>query len=133
MKKILLAGATGYLGSFILKELELHEFKNRIVIRNKQNIPKYNPLKTGIMVSEVTKPETLNNVCEGIDTVISTIGITTQKDSLTYMDVDYRANLNLLNEAKKSGVKKFIYISVLNGEKLKHLKICKAKEKFVKN
>ena len=47
------------------------------------------------------------------------------------MDVDYQANKNLLEEAQKSGVRKFIYVSVLNGEKMKHLKICEAKEKFV--
>ena len=132
MKKILLAGATGYLGSFILKELEVHEYKIRIITRNKNKLTDYNRSKTEVIEAEVTKPETLNNICEGIDTLISTVGITNQKDGLTYMDVDYRANLNLLNEAKKSGVRKFIYVSVLNGEKLEHLKICEAKEKFVK-
>ena len=68
---------------------------------------------------------------QGVDVVISTVGITRQKDGLTYMAVDYRANLNLLNEARKAGVKKFIYVSVLNGEHLTQLKICEAKEKFV--
>ena len=131
MKNILLAGATGYLGSFILKELELHEYKNKIIIRNKKKLPKHNPDKTEVIEAEVTKPETLHNICEGIDIIISTVGITNQKDGLTYMDVDYKANLNLLNEAKKSRVKKFIYVSVLNGEKLKKLKICEAKERFV--
>jgi uncharacterized protein YbjT (DUF2867 family) len=132
MKKILLASATGYLGSYILKELELNEYENRVIIRNKRKLTDYNRAKTEVIEAEVTKPETLSNICEGIDTLISTIGITNQKDGLTYMDVDYRANSNLLNEAKKSGVKKFIYVSVLNGEKLEHLKICEAKEKFVK-
>jgi uncharacterized protein YbjT (DUF2867 family) len=47
------------------------------------------------------------------------------------MDVDYQANMNLLKEAKKSGVKKFVYVSVLNGQKLRNLKICDAKELFV--
>ena len=47
------------------------------------------------------------------------------------MDVDYQANMNLLSEAKTSGVKKFIYVSVLNGENLRQLKICEAKERFV--
>ncbi len=131
MKKILLAGATGYLGSFILKELELHEYKNRIIVRDKKRLIDYNKSKTKVIEAEVTKPETLSNICDGIDTLISTIGITKQKDGLTYMDVDYRANSNLLIEAKKSEVNKFIYVSVLNGEKLKHLKICEAKEKFV--
>ncbi|WP_212747840.1 NAD(P)H-binding protein [Pseudoalteromonas sp. S558] len=48
------------------------------------------------------------------------------------MDVDFQANLNLLIEAKRSGVKKFIYVSALHGDKLKQLKIFEAKEKFVK-
>jgi uncharacterized protein YbjT (DUF2867 family) len=47
------------------------------------------------------------------------------------MDVDYQANKKLLDMAQKSGVKKFIYVSVLNGEKLKNLEICNAKELFV--
>lgn len=47
------------------------------------------------------------------------------------MDVDYQANANLLAEATQSGVKKFIYISAINGDKYKHLKIFEAKEKFV--
>lgn len=68
-----------------------------------------------------------------MDTVFSSVGITRHKDSLSYMDVDYQANMNLLNEARNSGVKKFIYISVLNGEKVRHLKICNAKEMFVEH
>lgn len=132
MKRILLAGATGYLGSFILKELEKHEYINKVIVRDKKRLTKFDPLKTKIRQAAVTRPETLQNVCDGIDVIISTVGITNQKDGLTYIDVDFNANLNLLNEAKKSGVKKFIYVSVLNGENLKHLKICEAKEKFVK-
>ena len=77
------------------------------------------------------QPDSIRESCKDIDVVISTVGITRQKDGLTYMDVDYQANMNLLEEANKSGVKKFIYVSVLNGENLRHLKICNAKEMFV--
>lgn len=47
------------------------------------------------------------------------------------MDVDHQANMNLLREAQNSGVKKFFYVSVLNGERLWHVAICDAKEMFV--
>ena len=40
-------------------------------------------------------------VCEDIDVVISTVGITRQKDGMTYMDVDFQANANLIDEAKR--------------------------------
>lgn len=127
--KILLAGATGYLGGYITKELLSRHLKTKIVVRNTSRL-KLNDANLEVKKAELTKPETLKYICEDVRVVISTVGITRQKDGLTYMDVDYQANANLIDEAKKSGVEKFIYISVLNGEKLRHLKICEAKEKL---
>jgi uncharacterized protein YbjT (DUF2867 family) len=46
------------------------------------------------------------------------------------MDVDYQANRNVLNEALIDNVKTFMYISVFNSDKLRHLEIVKAKERF---
>lgn len=133
MNKILLAGSTGYLGSFILKNLLDKDFETRTVVRNEKKLSKsvLENSKLEIINAELTIPKSIENCCQNIDAVISTVGITKQKDGLTYMDVDYQANLNLLEEAKRSGVKKFIYVSVLNGDKLTQLKICEAKEKFV--
>jgi uncharacterized protein YbjT (DUF2867 family) len=133
LKKIMLAGATGYLGGFILKELLRRNYQTKIIVRNPEKIDqelKDNSLLE-IVNAQVTRPDTIADCCKGVDVVISTVGITKQKDGLTYMDVDYQANKNLLSEAVKSGVRKIIYVSVLDGNKLKHLKICEAKEKFV--
>jgi len=131
MKKLLLAGATGYLGRYIAKELYAQNYLTKVLVRNPEKFKSLSIQVNEIMEAEVTDKTALRNCCENVDVVISTIGITKQKDGLTYMDVDYQANLNMLKEAKKSGVKKFIFVSVLNGDKLKHLKICEAKEKFV--
>ena len=131
MKRVLLAGETGYLGIYILKELHSQGYFTRALVRNPGMLSANHKLYSSVYKAEITKPKTLRGCCEGIDIVISTIGITNQKDGLTYMDVDYQGNANLLKEARRSGVKKFIYVSVLNGEKLRHLKICEAKEKFV--
>jgi uncharacterized protein YbjT (DUF2867 family) len=72
----------------------------------------------------------LEEICKDIDIVFSSIGITKQKDGLTFMDVDYQGNVNLLEEAKKAGVSKFIFISVFNAHKMTHLKGIQAKLKF---
>tara|TARA_B100000900_G_scaffold44597_1_gene33181 strand:- start:435 stop:1298 length:864 start_codon:yes stop_codon:yes gene_type:complete len=127
--KILIAGASGYLGKFITKELVNKGNDVTIIVRNKNKI-NLEAKNLTIFEAQVTQPETLKGICENIDVVISTVGITRQKEKLTYMDVDFQSNVNLIEEAKKDGVKKFIYISVLNGEKLRHLKICEAKEKL---
>ena len=127
--KILLAGATGYLGKYITKELLSRNLKTKIIVRDAGKV-KINNGNLEIKEAEVTKPETLKYIFDDVRIVISAVGITRQKDDLTYMDVDYQANVNLIDEAKKCGIKKFIYISVLNGEKLRHLKICEAKERL---
>lgn len=130
-KNILLAGATGYLGSYLLKVLIENQNQVLAIVRNPNKIKNGNENYLEIKQAEVTKPETLRDICKGIHTVISTIGITRQKDGLSYLEVDYKANINLLEEAKKAGVKHFVYISAINGNKYRNLKIFEAKEKFV--
>ena len=119
------------MGKYIANELQKRSFYLRAIARNPEKLKQNGIEANEVLKAELTNPYSISECCKGIDIVISTVGITRQKDDLTYMDVDYQANMNLLGEAKKSGVKKFIYISVLNGEKLTKLKICDAKEMFV--
>jgi len=132
MKKILVAGSTGYLGSHIVQEFLFRQMDFKAIARSPLKLKQLGLSPSQIIKAQVTDKTSIKGCCENIDTVISTIGITRQKDGLTYMDVDYQANKNLLDEAIKSRVKKFIYVSVLHGENLTHLKICEAKERFVK-
>ena len=132
-EKILLAGATGYLGQYILAVLLREEYPTRIVVRNKAKIAPAlltHPLLE-VVEAEVTQPQTLQGVCKGVSKVISTVGITQQKDGLTSEQVDYGANKNLLDEALREGVRKFIYVSVFKGEAMRHIAIGAAKERFV--
>ncbi|WP_424656104.1 NAD(P)H-binding protein [Capnocytophaga granulosa] len=132
-EKILLAGATGYLGQYILAVLLREEYPTRIVVRNKSKISPAlltHPLLE-VVEAEVTQPDTLRGVCKGVHKVISTVGITRQKDGLTYEQVDFQANKNLLDEALREGVRKFIYVSVFKGEAMRHIAIGAAKERFV--
>ena len=102
MKTILVAGSTGYLGSHIVEYLKRQAMDFKAIARNTQKLEQAGLSPSQIIRAEVTDPATLTGCCEGIDTVISTVGITRQKDGLTYMDVDYQANKNLLEEALKS-------------------------------
>ena len=130
-KKILLAGATGYLGSYIAQVLQEKSWNTTIIARNTSKLEEKGIAAQKVIKADLTNPDDLTGCFEGIEIVISTVGITRQKDGLSYMDVDYQVNKNLLEEAQKAGVSKFIYISALNGDKLRHVKICEAKERFV--
>ena len=129
-KKVLVAGATGYLGQYLVKELTDRKYDVRVLVREESQKELFSNV-SDFFIGEITKPETLTGICEGINRVFSSIGITRQKDGLTYMDVDYQGNSNLLDEAGKSNVKSFLYVSAIGGDKLRNLKIFEAKEKFV--
>ncbi|MEM9920005.1 MAG: SDR family oxidoreductase [Bacteroidota bacterium] len=129
--KVLIAGATGYLGRYIVKELQAHQMDFLAIARDASKLEKEGLTATQIVEADMTQRASLAGICQGVEVVISTVGITRQSNGLSYMDVDYQANKNLLDEALKSGVRKFIYVSILNGRELTHLKICEAKERFV--
>lgn len=112
--KIVLAGAYGNLGSDIFRSLLAagHEVVAADRIERDLGL-------TGSFTFhklDVTQPAALKGLCEGADIVISTVGLTKASAAVTNYDIDYRGNLNLLNEAKAAGVKKFIYISVLKAD-----------------
>ena len=131
MKKILVGGATGYLGRYLIMELKKQGYWVRALARSASKLNDLNECIDEVFEGEVTRPESLSGLCEGIDVVISVIGITRQKDGLTYMDVDYQGNKNLLDLAMQHNVSKFLYISVINAHLMKDLKMIQAKERFV--
>lgn len=131
MKKIILAGATGYLGRHLIQSLQEHKLPFTAIARKVEKLQDIGLAEEQILQAEVTQPETLSGRLPQADVLISTVGITRQKDGLTYMDVDYQANINLLEAAKRAGIKKFVYVSAINGNQMRHLKIMAAKEKFV--
>ena len=130
-KKILIAGATGYLGSHVLIESLQRNYNIRALVRTEKQKKILMSQLDDVVIGEVTVKESLKNITKEVDIVFSSIGITRQKDGLTYMNVDYQGNLNLLNAAIESGVKKFIYVSIFNPAPMKNLEIIKAKELFV--
>ncbi len=129
-KKVLVAGATGYLGQYLVRELKSRGFWVRVLIRKEAQKNKFQEVDD-FFIGQITEPNSIKGIANNIDWVFSSIGITRQKDGMTYMDVDYQGNSNLLKEALNSQVEAFQYISAINGDKLRHLKIFEAKEKFV--
>ena len=131
MRRVLVAGATGYLGGYVAKEFKQRGHFVRALARTPGKLDYIKDQLDEIVEGEVTVLESIKNVCDGIDVVFSSVGMTRQKSNLTFKDVDYQGNKNLLEVSQKAGVKKFIYVSVFDGPNLSHLAIVKAHEDFV--
>ena len=130
MKRVLIAGATGYLGRFAVQEFKKQGFWVRALARTPEKLETLKEYIDEPFVGEVTDKNSLSGICKDIDYIFSSIGITRQKDNLTFMDVDYQGNKNLLEEALREGTTKFIFVSVFNAENMQNLKGIQAKLRF---
>jgi uncharacterized protein YbjT (DUF2867 family) len=140
LKSVLVAGATGYLGKFVVKAFKEQGYFVRVLTRNEARLNEAGPFTAPaltkndydeVFVGEVTKPETLAGIMDGIDLVVSSIGISRQRDRLTFEQVDYQCNKNLMDLAEASGVKRFTYVSMQGAENIMQLAITQAHEKVV--
>ncbi|WP_051756948.1 SDR family oxidoreductase [Nocardia sp. NRRL WC-3656] len=131
MTRVLVAGATGYLGRHLVAALKQHGCWVRVLVRRPEQAETL-PDVDEVFVGQVTDADTLHGIADGVDTVFSSIGITRQRDGVGYDQVDYGGNLALLRESEKAGVSRFVYISVLHGRELRdRLSLASAKERFV--
>ncbi|MDO4877317.1 MAG: NmrA family NAD(P)-binding protein, partial [Oscillospiraceae bacterium] len=62
--------------------------------------------------------------------VITTVGLTKGSATVSNYDIDYQGNLNLFNEAKRAGIKNFVYISVVKADTAPDVPMVHAKYLF---
>jgi len=111
--KVLVAGAAGYLGTELVRVLSARG--HRVVgldldLSRLENNAEYLSNAIG---ADMTRKAELKGKCDGFDAVISTVGLEYPQKTIGYFDIDYQANLNLLKEAERAGVKRFLYVSVI--------------------
>lgn len=112
MKKILITGATGFIGQHLIQYLHAKQVSIRILARQTQN----NAENIETFQADLTKADSLKNVCNDIDTVFHLAGFAHAFDeNKTFAKMHELTNFigtkNLLNEARRAGVKQFIFIS----------------------
>jgi uncharacterized protein YbjT (DUF2867 family) len=130
MKRVLIAGATGYLGKYLCAEFKHRGWHVTALVRNKSTAADIKA--DAFFQAQATWPETLEGMMADIDLVVSALGITRQADGVGYWDVDYQANVNLLDEALRSNVRHFAYIHVLNADRMEEVPLVAAKSAFVR-
>ena len=129
MPSILVAGATGYLGRHVVQAAAARGWNVTALVRGDKSVDG----ATQVVSVDVTDPSTLQGVADGHDFVFSALGITRQTDKVTYEDIEYTANVHLLDEALRAGVVGFGVISVVRPDVFADLAICVSREKFVRH
>ncbi|GAB5518528.1 MAG: SDR family oxidoreductase [Rhodothermales bacterium] len=118
-RTVLVAGASGNLGSAIINELKARGgFRVRALTRKPERVAHLPADET--VIGDLRTPSSLEVACKGADAVIGASGASLQLrlriGSPTYRAVDYEGNLNLLTAAQTAGVERFVYVSVYAAE-----------------
>ena len=129
IRKVLVAGATGYLGRHLVQVLQRRGIWVRALVRHPERAVGLEV--DDVFQGEVTTASSLTGAARTVDAVLSTVGITRQREGYTYDDVDYAGNVNLLQLAEAEGTKAFMYVSLFRGQELRGFQIAAAKERFV--
>lgn len=131
MKTVFIAGSTGYLGNYLVTEYRRRGWQVRALVRNAKQARSMGLAADELIEAEATQSDTLIGHLDGVQLVVSSLGITRQKDGLSYREVDYQANLNILQEALKARVPHFAYVHVLNASQMTDVPLVAAKQAFV--
>ena len=134
-KRVLLAGASGCVGFEVLQLLQEEACEIHTLSRSKKRAQKCENYATKVHIANAMKPKSLVGICEDMDLVVSCLGASVGLHAgqrAAYFSVDYQANLNLLHEAKRAGVKRFLYLSVQPSEGYAHTKYVQAHLAFEK-
>ncbi len=113
---ILVVGSTGYLGSEICRRLSAAGHPVRGLVRSTSAPARAAELTTlgvEIVTGDLRQPASLAQACRGVDAVITTV---TSARSIQPGDsipaTDQQGQLDLVLAASRSGVRKFIYVSI---------------------
>ncbi|HKE13335.1 MAG TPA: SDR family oxidoreductase [Kofleriaceae bacterium] len=128
--RVLVAGASGYLGGFVVRELKRRGWWVRALVRDPRRLGALADLVDDVRGGDLTRPAGLTGACDSVDVVFSSVGLMQRQGSLTFQEVDHLGNRNLLGEARAAGASRFIYVSSLGGRRNRHLEIVRAHEDF---
>jgi uncharacterized protein YbjT (DUF2867 family) len=110
---ILVTGASGTLGREISRQLAQRKLDFRCLVRKTSKVKELEEIGATLCYGDVTDRESLKEAMRGVKTLISTHTLGMPKKGVTYWDVDYQGNLNLIELLKKNGGGKLVYISGL--------------------
>jgi uncharacterized protein YbjT (DUF2867 family) len=110
-KKVLLVGATGFLGAKILRNLAL-DASVSVVAMSRKGEPSGESADVEWVRGDLMDPTSLDRALRGVDVVVSSAN-GYMKGSI---ETDFQGNKNLVEAAARAGVGRFVFLSIVSCE-----------------
>ncbi len=114
-KKILVTGATGFIGSSLVKKLALTDDEVSILVRKNSDLTSLTDVlhKVKLVYGDITDRASLDRALKGIDLVYHSAGLTymgDKKNALLYR-INVEGTRNILQASAAAGVTRVVHVS----------------------
>jgi NADH dehydrogenase len=116
---ILVSGGSGYVGSHIVRRLAQSGKAVRAMVHDRARAQlegRLSSLEIDMVAADVTKPDTLPPVMDGVSTVVHTVAIAIEKGRKNYDEINFAGTVNMVEAARQLGVRRFINLSQLGAD-----------------
>lgn len=108
----LVTGATGQIGRRVVRLLRERELPVRAFVRLTSRYTELENRGAETFIGDLREERDIQKACKGVQYVISTHGSDGNAQAL-----DYRASIELIDQAKENNVQHFVFISVLGSDR----------------
>lgn len=109
--RALVTGATGHIGTLLVKALMERNYRVRALVRNAGDAKRL-PDDVEFAIGDITKPETLKGACEGVNVVFHLAALIDYKIGHAVLQaINGRGTANIVKEAASAGVGRIVHMS----------------------
>lgn len=110
---MLVTGGTGFIGNHLIKRLRQGNVSVRALVRNPDKAQALRDLGVDVVKGDISDAASLEKSTTGVERLIHLVGIIQEAPGATFKDVHVNGTRNILEAARKSGVRHVFYQSAL--------------------
>lgn len=111
-KRALVTGATGFVGSHLVRKLLSQGYSVRVLARNEGRAGPLAKAGAEVRVGDLGEPDSLVGIAEGMD-VIFHLGSAMRGNAAAFERIDQRGTERLIEEAARAGVRRLVFAGTL--------------------